>query len=205
MSDIKSDTDSATDKPRYRILSATDFSEDSRAALVWACQLTEVRESELFLLHVVHDPATSPGFYRSQADDFMQPMQEVAEKMLAQFLEDTAARHPELACMDKIQIRMVSGLPPTRIVEVAELLQADLIAVGSTGTTQLPKRLRGTTRERVVELAKIPVVVVRAKDTGEPSKKEQKRLEKQIRKDRKRLKKMLKVETNEQAEGAEDG
>lgn len=204
MSDSKPDIDSAAGKPCYRILAATDFSEDSRAALVWACHLAELRESELFLLHVVHDPASSPGFYRSQTDDHMQPMQEVAEEMMARFLEDTAARNPQLT-VGNVRTRLVSGLPPTRIVEVAELLKADLIALGSRGTTELPSRLRGSTRERVVELSKLPVVVVRADDHGEPSKKELKRLEKLARKDRKRLKKMLKAQPDETAEDAGDG
>lgn len=205
MSDTKPDAAQAPEKSVYRILAATDFSEDSRAALVWACRLAELRESELFLLHVVHDPAARPGFYRSQADDFMKPMQEVAETMMAQFLEDTAARHPQLECMDHIQTRLVDGLPPTRIVEVAELLKADLIAVGSRGASDLPSRLRGSTRERVVELAKVPVVVVQSEDSGKPDKKEQKRLEKQLKKDRKRLKKMLKAKAEEQADSGNDG
>jgi endonuclease V-like protein UPF0215 family len=85
------------------------------------------------------------------------------------------------------------------------LLKADLIAVGSRGTTELPSRLRGSTRERVVELAKVPVVVVPSKDPGKPSKKERKQLEKRLQKDRKRLKKMLKVEPHEQTDDSSDG
>ena len=206
MSDTEPNSKTATaEKPVYRILAATDFSEDSRAALVWACHLAELQASELFLLHVVHDPAARPGFYRKHSEDLMQPMQEVAEKMMAEFLEETTAAHPQLTALQQVQIHLVSGLPATRIVEVADLLKVNLVAVGSRGTTELPKRLRGSTRERVVDLAKPPVVVVRAKDQGKPSKKEQKKMEKQIRKDRKRLKKMLRLGQNEPGEGGEDG
>lgn len=205
MQETKPDTGPTTEQPVYRILAATDFSEDSRAALVWACRLAEFRESELFLLHVVHDPAGRPGFYRNHSEDFMQPMQEVAENMMDQFLGETAARYPQLTGLNQVQTRLVSGLPPTRIVEVGDLLKADLIVVGCRGTTELPNRLRGSTRERVVELAKPPVVVVRSQDPGKPSKKERKQQEKRLKKDRKRLKKMLKFEPDNQTDDSSDG
>jgi nucleotide-binding universal stress UspA family protein len=205
MSDTMQNTKNTSEKPVHRILVATDFSEDSRAALVWACHYAEWREAELFLLHVVHDPAGRPGFYRNHSEDLMQPMQEVAENMMDQFLEETAEGYPQLTWLDQVQTRLVSGLPPTRIVEVADLLKTDLIAIGSRGTTELPNRLRGSTRERVVELAKPPVVVVRSKDPGKPSKKELKQQEKRLKKDRKRLKKMLRFEPNKQTDDSSDG
>ena len=43
------------------ILVATDFSEDSKAALLWACKLAECTGAPLILLHVVHDLASNPG------------------------------------------------------------------------------------------------------------------------------------------------
>jgi len=96
-------------------------------------------------------------------------------------------------------------MPPTRIVEVASLLKADLIAIGRRGTTELPHRLQGSTRERVVELSEPPVVVVGTNDPDKPSKKEKKRLEKQLKKERKQLKKTLKLQQLLDSEDSDDG
>ena len=195
----------ATEGLPQRILAAVDFSEDSRAALIWACRYAECTESELYVLRVVHDPVSNPGFYRRTPEDSMQPMSEVAEKMMEQFLADTAEQHPELDVRDTVITRYVSGLPPTRIVEVASLLKADLIAIGRRGTTELPHRLQGSTRERVVELSEPPVVVVGTNDPDKPSKKEKKRLEKQLKKERKQLKKTLKLQQLLDSEDSDDG
>jgi nucleotide-binding universal stress UspA family protein len=195
----------ATEGLPQRILVAVDFSEDSRAALIWAYRLAQCKDSELYVLHVVHDPVSNPGFYRRTPEDSMQPMSEVAEKMMEQFLADTAEQHPQLDIHGTVITRFVTGLPPTRIVEVADLLKADLIAIGRRGTTELPHRLQGSTRERVVELAKPPVVVVGTNEPDKPSKKEKKRLEKQLKKERKQLKKALKLQQSQDSEGGDDG
>ena len=44
------------------VLVAIDFSEDSKAALLWACDFAECSSVPLILLHVVHDLASNPGF-----------------------------------------------------------------------------------------------------------------------------------------------
>ncbi|MCB1402737.1 MAG: universal stress protein, partial [Rhodobacteraceae bacterium] len=45
---------------RETILCAVDFSGDSAAALGWACRQAALTDARLVLLHVVHDPASSP-------------------------------------------------------------------------------------------------------------------------------------------------
>ena len=59
------------------ILCAVDFSADSCAALSWACRQAELSGAPLVVLHVVHDPASSPGFYRQMEEDWIRPMAEV--------------------------------------------------------------------------------------------------------------------------------
>jgi nucleotide-binding universal stress UspA family protein len=51
-------SDSGKDQP---VLVATDFSEDSKAALIWACKFAGRNHAPLILLHVVHDPVSSPA------------------------------------------------------------------------------------------------------------------------------------------------
>lgn len=143
------------------ILCAVDFSADSEAALLWACSQAELTGSALVLLHVVHDPAASPGFYRRPGGDWPRPLTEVAEEMQQEFLDKVRRDHPKQAALQSLETRIVPGLPPSRIVEVATEIGASLIVVGSRGRTGLPHVLLGSVAERVVQIAAIPVTVVK--------------------------------------------
>lgn len=194
MSDLHSTPSSGNPEETPRILVAIDFSEDSRAALDWAVHYAERCSMRLVILHVVHEPASSPGFYRKDGREPLQPMQEVANSMMAEFLAQAKAENPESKPLAEADLRFVPGLPPTRIVEVSDLLGAKLTVVGSRGITGLPHMLLGSVAERVIELSPRPVVVVKAEASARPQKKDLKRLRKQQKKDRKRLKGMLGVE-----------
>ncbi len=52
-----------------RILVAVDFSEASVDALKQAITIAKNFEAKLLVLHVIHDPANSPGFYISKKAD----------------------------------------------------------------------------------------------------------------------------------------
>lgn len=175
----------------HLVLVAVDFSPDSSAALAWAASYADLRGASLVLLHVIHDPATSPGFYRQSPGDLMQPMDSVATRMMEDFLSDFRDMNPGYQSLDAAESRFVPGLPPSRIVEVANLLGAETIVVGSRGVTGLPHMLLGSVAERVVELADCPVVVVKSKVNRVPEKKASKRLAKQQKKERKMLKLLL--------------
>lgn len=188
-----------------RILVPIDFSEDSRAAVLWASRYARCVNAELVLLHVVHDPASSPGFYRQSEDSFFKPMQTVAETMMEEFLQGMAADYPELAFIKSLKPHFVPGLPPTRIVETAGLVHADLIVIGSRGLTGLPHRMVGSTSERVVELAPMPVLVVKSEDHGQLDEKAKKKQLKQQKKETKKLRKLLGLRKNSAKEGDEHG
>ncbi len=143
------------------VLIGVDFSEDSRAALIWAARYAHIAGSELLVLHVVHDPAASPGFYHRMNDNWLRPMIEVAEKMLNEFLTGIKETNPDRIALQTAASRLVSGLPAGRIVEVAEQVKAPLIVVGSRGRTGLPHILLGSVSERVAQTAAVPVVIVK--------------------------------------------
>jgi len=146
------------------ILCAVDFSADSRAALSWACRQAELMETALVVLHVVHDPASSPGFYRKIEGDWIHPMATVAKEMMDEFLAAARAAEPDRAKLASADSRLVSGLPAGRTVEMAEAIGAELIVVGSRGRTGLPHILLGSVAERVAQTSPVPVVVVKAPD-----------------------------------------
>jgi nucleotide-binding universal stress UspA family protein len=146
------------------VLVAVDFSEDSRAALLWASAFTARVGGQLVVLHVVHDPANQPGYYRTIGMKPLQTMEQAAESMLDDFIAQLKAKHPGLAALHSAEKKLLKGLPPGRIVEAAELLHAKLIVIGSRGMTGLPHLLQGSVSERVVELANGPVVVIKAEE-----------------------------------------
>ncbi len=149
------------------VLCAVDFSPDSRAALRWACRQAELTGAPLTVLHVVHDPAASPGFYRYPDAQWLQPMTEVAEEMMADFLAEARRDDPDSVPLRDAETRLVPGLPPGRIVEVAEAIGAGLIVVGSRGRTGLPHILLGSVAERVAQTSEVPVVVVKTPGTDD--------------------------------------
>ena len=173
------------------VLVAIDFSEDSKAALIWASKYAEHRGLNLILLHVVHDSPSRPGFYRKKRMDHLEPMQAVAETMMSEFLEQLKVEQPDLGYLENAVLKFVPGLPSSRIVEVAGLLNVSLIAMGSRGLTGLENMLLGSVAERVVKRAPVPVVVVKADKVDKLSKKEIKRRAKKLKKEKNRLKDIL--------------
>ena len=188
-----------------RVLVAIDFSEDSKAALLWACNFAECSSAPLILLHVVHDLASNPGFYHPEKSDHLEPMQEVAESMMAEFLAELKIEHPELCSIDEADLRFVPGLPPTRIVEVAGLLNSRLIVIGGRGLTSPPDKRLGLVAQRVVDLSMIPVVVIKSEAHGVLKKKARKRLEKRQKKDWRKLKDLLGISRKSESTDGVDG
>ena len=148
----------ASERP---VLAAVDTSADSEAALLWACQYAEKIGVPVIALHVVHDPAEAPGYYRQVEGDALRPVEEVAKSMLDDFIADFRAAHPELGAAGRVQATLVRGLPATRIIETAQEVDARMIVMGSRGLTGLPHLLLGSKAERVVQLSSIPVTIVK--------------------------------------------
>ena len=159
------ENDSSIERP---VLAAVDFSEESRAALLWAARQAQLEEAPLLVLHVAHDSAENPGFYKSSDDDTLTPILDIAEKMMGDFLLRTITDHPELPALATAQTRLVEGLPAGRIKEVAENTGARLVAIGNIGRSALQSIILGSVADGVLRACTIPVVVIKA-PPGAPS------------------------------------
>jgi nucleotide-binding universal stress UspA family protein len=148
------------------VLVAVDFSDDSRAALIWAAEYAGTSGAELLVLHVVHDPAAKPGFYRRKGDKRIRPMVEVSKEQMTEFLKASTKARRDLEALRTADTKIVAGLPAGRIIEVAEKVRAPLIVIGSQGRTGLPLILVGSVAERVAQLAAVPVVIVKRQATS---------------------------------------
>ena len=143
------------------ILAAVDLGEVSRAAVLWASELAERTGASLQILHVLHDPAESPGKYARHKSDPFEPMADTAERMLSEFMADMRAAHPGLKGLAAATTKLARGLPAQTIVNEARQLGASLIVVGSRGKSSLAKLLYGSNAQNVTRLSPIPVTVVK--------------------------------------------
>lgn len=143
------------------ILVAIDFSADSEEALLWACNYAKLIKAPVIILHVIHDPADTPCFYRNEEDDWAEPMVAGASRMAEEFMKKMHDKHPTLSPLREARLEFVPGLPPGRIVECAEKEQAQIIVLGSSGRSGLSHVLLGSVAERVARLSKVPVVIVK--------------------------------------------
>lgn len=153
--------DADRERPVRRILVATDLSDESRRAAEWSLSLlAEVpEESEVYLLHSYHVPYEFgvEGAYGSAAAG-LQLWKDVdidVRARLDKFAEPLRRNGVE------VNILAIEGYPPEVIVDQAELLKVDLVAMGTHGRTGLSHVLLGSTAERVVQKAACPVLTVR--------------------------------------------
>lgn len=145
------------------ILVAVDFSKDSEAALRWACNYADKVGAEVLVLHVVHDPIEMPGARASSETDALRPLEDRAAEMMAKFTADFTDANPDLKSPATLKTWLVSGIPETRILEVAKRIDACMLVVGSRGLTGLPHLLLGSKAERLAQLSPRPVTIVKGK------------------------------------------
>ena len=143
------------------ILVAIDFSPDSERALLWAARAARSFDAPLVALHVVHDPESQPGYYRQSlaVEAPLQRLEEAASEIMSEFLGRMREQSPEL--LAKLEQRLVIGAPVTRILEVAQQVNAQLIVMGSHGRTGLSHLLLGSKAQNVAQLSPIPVTIVK--------------------------------------------
>jgi len=149
------------------ILVPVDFSPHSEIALMNAAELATKLESDLVILHVVHDLNEAPGYYSVKGrGKQLRRMEDVAAEMLEEFVRKMQKKHEALPALKDATTMLVVGLPVNRIMESANKIHARMIVMGSQGRTGLARAMLGSKAEQVVRLASVPVMIV--KDEKKP-------------------------------------
>lgn len=152
----------ATVDKKHPVLVPIDFSPHSEAALEFAMRLAEAMKLPIIVLHVVHDPGESPGFYAGQGEGRgVKRMEDVASEMLIEFMEKFTANHPTSNAIKHASTMLRVGLPVTRILEAVQAVGASMVVMGSLGRTGLQHMLIGSKAEQVVRLCPVPVAIVK--------------------------------------------
>jgi nucleotide-binding universal stress UspA family protein len=137
------------------ILFATDFSEDSLAALPYAFSLAEEDESQLELLHVVEQPAAGIVDLKTVTASLM--------RRLKQLVPPEAEPWCHAECL--LEFGRQFARPTERILEIAGDRAADLIVLGVRpvhGNPGVITHFASTTAQQIATYATCPVLTVRA-------------------------------------------
>ena len=137
-----------------KILVATDFSAPAGRALDSARALAAKTGGTIVLLHVVPPPVALYPQETVSIGAFSEAWVREARRELAPL----AARARKDGRRVRVEARF--GVPWRRIVDVAEELAVDAICIGRSGHSRLERLALGSTAERVVRAAPVPVVVV---------------------------------------------
>lgn len=143
-----------------RILVPTDFSEFSREALKYGCELANRFGATLHLLHVVQDfqpYVPEAGMMLVDPHEYLAALKKDAEAALKQL---PGADWTEVD-QERIVRSVLEGVPFVQIVRYVRDHDIDLIVIGSHGRTGLSHALMGSVAERVVRKAPCPVLTVR--------------------------------------------
>lgn len=145
------------------VLVPVDFSPQSEQAFLFGADFARKFEARLLILHVMHDAEEAPGVYRMEdGSGGLLPMKEAARILLEKFKERLVADFPGAGKDLVIDFKLTSGIPATRILEVATRVNAQLIVVGNTGQGSISRLLTGSTANKVIREAEIPVTLVKA-------------------------------------------
>lgn len=124
------------------LLVPTDFSEYAEAALEYAAFIAKIRKSTIHILTVVH--STDEDEYRK------------AEEQLKKLLKIGFLANTNVETYIKID-----GQISDKIIECAEEVKADLILMGSHGTSTVKDILLGSNTDRVVRKSDFSVLTIK--------------------------------------------
>lgn len=144
-----------------RILCPVDFSEFSRRALDRALTIARAHDAAVTVLHVAPAPSsavlTPVPFGMEGPNPFALPPADVGK--LRQELDAFTAVEPALKSRVSLQVCEAPSVQ-REILTQAGLLEADLIVVGTHGRSAVERLLLGSTTERIIRHARVPVLAV---------------------------------------------
>ena len=137
--------------PIRKILHPTDFSNRSQAAFEVGCALARDYGAELVVVHVNQPPPV----FAPDGIALPGPVEEPYE--LRARLAGVRPSDPRV----KVEYHLLDGDPADEIVKAAKIRGADLIVMGTHGTTGLVRLLMGSVAESVLRKAPCPVLTVK--------------------------------------------
>jgi nucleotide-binding universal stress UspA family protein len=145
-------------RPSTRLLLATDFSRSAARAEAEATRLVRSLDAEILVLHVVPPLQMFGGGRVKIADMLAVEQARLAAAAGAVRKRAAALRSRGLRASGVVR----SGPVARQIVATASRRACAMIVIATRGRGLLARRLLGSTAERVIRLARCPVLTVRA-------------------------------------------
>ena len=138
-----------------KILVPIDFSEQSLIALEQSFNLAKKYSAEITLLHVIEDGGMIAKFFTAKQHDDL-------KSKIQKDLDDLAA---DVTKKSKLTVNtlIAKGSAYEKINEVAEIINATMIVMGTNGDVNLKKKFIGSNALRVVRESSIPVITIKGK------------------------------------------
>lgn len=138
------------------ILVPTDFSEYSRQALGYAEMVAKTFDAKIVLIHVI-DTVSYAVTESVQWTEVYARLEATIQPMLDGLIREAEKRGVAA------ESKLTQGVPYDQIVKTAENVNADLVVMATHGRTGMPHVLLGSVAERVLRLARCPVLTVRSR------------------------------------------
>ena len=139
-----------------KILVPIGFSEQSILALGQAFNLAKIKNSDVVLLSVVKEQSMMQSLF---VDDLTDQL----KLKVKQKLNELAKQYGDKFGVS-VDTMVSKGKIYEQINDVAELISADLIVMGTNGSQGNKSKLIGSNAEKVVRLSKCPVITIKGKD-----------------------------------------
>jgi universal stress protein A len=138
-----------------RILVPVDFSPSSAKAVQYARELAAVFASEIHLLHCyMTNPGSLSPYAPGLSGDVIDSMRDAAAAELE------GVTQPLKAAGIRVQEHLSDEYPSLAICRSAKDLEANVIVMGTKGTSGLKHVLLGSVAERTLRIAPCPVLTV---------------------------------------------
>lgn len=131
-----------------RILVTTDFSEGTPDAIAYAFSIAQECQSKVILLHVLND--VSLDLAARYRNPLIRSIRDELEKMIP----------PEARDWCEVSTQVATGTPLPAILKILNREHIDLLVMNIHGKGMLDRALLGSTAERVVRGAGIPVMLI---------------------------------------------
>jgi nucleotide-binding universal stress UspA family protein len=144
--------------PFKKVLCPSDFSDASRAGLATAVELAAHFKADLYLVHVVPvvPPVASDPNFVFKVPEYERALHADAERQLKALAEEAAAKGVTA------HTTVGHGDAGPEIVRAAQGEEVDLIVIATHGNTGWRHAMYGSVAEKVVRLARRPVLAVPA-------------------------------------------
>jgi nucleotide-binding universal stress UspA family protein len=147
------------DAPRGRVVVALDGGRDSERAAETAFAEAELRGATLVGLNVWHIEVVNGYVVTEPSSPEWREIEERQTRRVEAALAQAHERHPSVPT----EVAVLHG-PSARVI-AQQSTEADLLVMGTRGKGGFVGKLLGSTSQKVLQVARCPVVVVRSRDS----------------------------------------